>query len=318
MKSQPRYGLLVFLALTLTLTLNAAPRRRSAAHPTVPKQLTSWTVEVLTGGGIAPSIRTSITLRSSGAAALLDYRGDTLCSGSATTDELAQLAARVAEAKPEQWAASYARAENPNGCCDQIGTRVKLTRVFGGETITNETFWYDDHPPLPSDLTALHAAAFGEGSPRARLEPACRNEQALKTWLVEITSEGGAAYRYHRVALDSNRNVYIQPNNRTNSCRYTIDESEAQQLSELVRRANAAGWAASYARADNPNGCCDQILTKVRLIRGEAGSNGVADVTYTTQWYSDHPPLPADLEELHARLVSNLFARFGAQCGPLF
>jgi hypothetical protein len=300
------------------MTLNAAPRRRAVTHPAVPKQLTSWTVEVLTGGGIAPSMRTSITLRSSGAATLFDYRGDALCSGSATSDELAQLAARVADAKPEQWASSYARADNPNGCCDQIGTRVKLTRVFGDQTLTNETFWFDDHPPLPSDLTALHAAAFGEGSPRARIEPVCRNEQALKTWLIEITEEGGFGYRYHRVALDSNRNVYIQPNARASSCRYAIDENEAQQLSALVRSANAAGWASSYVRADNPNGCCDQILTKVRLIRGEVGPNGVADVTYTTRWYSDHPPLPGDLEELHTRLVRNLFDRFGAQCGPLF
>ncbi|HJQ35747.1 MAG TPA: hypothetical protein VKB93_01280 [Thermoanaerobaculia bacterium] len=284
----------------------------------MPKQLTSWTIEVLTGGGIAPSMRTSIALRSSGAATLLDYRGDALCSGSATAGELAALAARVAEARPDQWAASYARAENPNGCCDQIGTRVKLTRVFGDVTVTNETFWFDDHPPLPADLTALHAAAFGEGSPRARLEPACRNEQALKRWTIEITEEGGVAYRYHRVALDSGRNVYIQPNVRTNACRFTLDESEAEELSALVRSADAAGWAASYARADNPNGCCDQILTKVRLIRGELGPNGVADVTYTTQWFSDHPPLPSDLEELHARLVRDVFQRFGAQCGPLF
>jgi hypothetical protein len=32
---------------------------------------------------------------------------------------------------------------------------------------------------------------------------------------------------------------------------------------------------------------------------------------------SDHPPVPGDLESLHARLTS-LFQRFGPTCGPIF
>lgn len=308
---QLRTGLLALLALLFVVTADAAPRRRAVAHPLTRE----WVLEVTTAGGFAPSMRTSITLRSSGAATLFDFRGETLCSGAATAGELAQLAAKVEEAKPEQWAGSYLDPANPNGCCDQIKTTLKLTR---GDA-TYETSWFDDHPPLPADLVALHAAAYGERSPRARLEPACRNTQALQRWSIEITEDGGAAYRYHRVNLGSDKTLYVQPNVRDGACRYTIDAGEAQQLGELVQRADAAAWSASYARADNPNGCCDQIRTKVRVTRAEPGPDGAAvDVTYTTQWFSDHPPLPRDLEELYARLRGDLFDRFAAQCGPLF
>jgi len=44
--------------------------------------------------------------------------------------------------------------------------------------------------------------------------------------------------------------------------------------------------------------------------------------TYMTYWFSDHPPLPSDLENLFDRILGNgfnrssLFYRFGGPCRP--
>jgi hypothetical protein len=130
---------------------------------------------------------------------------------------------------------------------------------------------------------------------------------------VGLTNDGGAAYRHHRIEVDSFGNVAVQPNLRDPACRYTIDGSDTQSLGALVRNANAAAWAPSYVRPENPDGCCDQIHTTVRLTRNEAGHAA----TYVTHWYSDHPTLPADLEILGERLTP-LFQRFGPACGPIF
>ncbi|PYQ31733.1 MAG: hypothetical protein DMF56_01090 [Acidobacteria bacterium] len=312
------------LALVLvTVSSHAVTKRRAVAQPSAPKRLTSWRIEVTTSGGFAPAVRTSIALQSTGNATLLDFLGRPLCASSVTDSELASLATGVAQARPESWAPSYVSASNPTGCCDQIRTSVKLTRAFSDHTTaTNQSYWFDVHPELPADLNALYDTAFGAASTRSRIEPACLSDAALKTWSLDITEDGGAGYRYHRVSLDSSGNVFVQPNLRSGACRYAIAESEGRELSDAVLTANAAAWSSSYVRPENPNGCCDQIHTVVRMSRNERGPDGAAiPVTYTTEWYSDHPLLPADLEHLHERLLGNdssLFARFGAQCGPLF
>jgi hypothetical protein len=308
------------LALALvTLSAQAATKRRAVAQPSAPKRVTSWTIEVTTSGGFAPAVRTSIALQSTGNATLLDFLGRPLCNNTITESELATLATSVAQAHPESWAPSYVDASNPTGCCDQIRTNMKLTRAFSDRTTTsNESFWFDVHPELPADLSALYEVAFGAASTRSRIEPACLSDAALKAWSLDITEDGGAGYRYHRVSLDSSGNVFVQPNYRSGACRYAIDGSEAHQLSDAVLNANAAAWSSSYARPENPNGCCDQIHTVVRLSRNERGPDGAPlPVTYTTEWYSDHPLLPPDLEHLHGDAFS-LFTRFAAQCGPLF
>jgi len=157
--------------LLLAASATAAPHRRAVAAPpsSLPSAGASWTIEITTSGGIAPNLRTSIILRSSGAATLLNGLGQATCAGRMTVAEVARLGALVAEAQPERWAASYALPSNPNGCCDQIRTAVRLTRATG----VSETFWFDDHPPLPADLASLHEAAFGQDSPRRRLETSC-------------------------------------------------------------------------------------------------------------------------------------------------
>lgn len=314
---------LVLALVLVTVSAQAATKRRAVAQPASPKRLASWAIEVTTSGGFAPVVRTSISLLSTGNATLLDFLGRPLCNNTITDSELTALATSVAQSHPESWAPSYLDASNPTGCCDQIRTNVKLTRVFSDRTTTvNESFWFDVHPELPADLSALYEVAFGAASTRSRIEPACLSDAALKAWSVDITEDGGAVYRYHRVSLDSSGSVFVQPNQRSGACRYAIDSSEAHELSDAVLNANAAAWSSSYARPENPNGCCDQIHTVVRLSRNERGPDGAPmPVTYTTEWYSDHPMLPADLEQLHTRLIGNnssLFARFGAQCGPLF
>jgi len=316
-----RRWLVLALAL-VSLSAQAATKRRAVSQPSAPKRVTSWTIEVTTSGGFAPAVRTSIALQSAGNATLLDFLGRPLCANSITDSELASLATSVAQARPESWASSYVPASNPTGCCDQIRTNVKLMRTFSDRTTTtNESYWFDVHPELPADLSALYDVAFGAASTRSRIEPACLSDAALKAWSLDITEDGGAGYRYHRVSLDSSGNVFVQPNYRSGACRYAIADSEEHELSEAVLTANAAAWSSSYVRPENPNGCCDQIHTVVRMSRNERGPDGAPiPVTYTTEWYSDHPLLPADLEHLHRRLFGNesLFARLGAQCGPIF
>ena len=310
----------LFVLLLATSSL-AAPHRRAVAPPpsSLPNASASWTVEIITAGGIAPGARTSIVLRSSGAATLLNGLGRVTCAGRITAAEGKRLGDLVAEARPEAWAASYALPSNPSGCCDQIRTTVRLTR--GGQT--SETFWFDVHPPLPADLSSLYETAFGEDSPRRRLETSCAGDPTLNSWSIEAAEEGGFAYRYLRLTLDSSGEIVVQPNPWPASCRFTIDGAELQELADMVRGADAMAWAASYARAENPDGCCDQLLDTVRLTRREVGTNGMPlQVTYTTHWFSDHPPLPADLESLFNRIVGSgldrtaLFQRFGGLCRP--
>lgn len=299
------------LVLLVALSASGAPPRRAVGRPSAPKPLpkafASWVIDLNTSGGFAPAIRTSVTVRSTGRATLFDDRGNQTCEAPLESDELAQLNELVARSNPDAWAPSYVLPSNPTGCCDQIHTLVRLTgTTTNGEPFARETTWFDDHGPLPGDLAALHERVDGI---RGRLERECA-KKPLADWSIDVSEEGGVAYRFHRVTVDSSSDVAVQPNPRSSSCHYAIDGSETQQLAELVKNANPAAWAASYARADNPAGCCDQIHTTVRLTRGNA--------IYVTQWFSDHPELPADLVAIHAKAFAALFARFGPQCGPGF
>lgn len=310
--------------LFLTVSSLAAPRRRTVVMPppSLPNVAGTWLLEVTTSGGIAPSMRKSIVLRSSGGAYVLNHLGQPICNARMTASELQRIGDLVAATHPEKWAGSYVLPSNPEGCCDQIRTTLKLTRADqAGRPIAYETFWFDDHLALPIDLASLHDFAYGAAGPRARFEASCEDGE----WSVEITEEGGFAYRFQRIVADSSGVVVIQPNAKPATCRFGLDEDEVQRLGDLVRRTDAGAWSASYARAENPSGCCDMIHTAVRLTRTELGPNNAPQqATYTTHWYSDHPVLPADLAEVHARFFGNtldptaLFQRFGPRCGPTF
>jgi hypothetical protein len=269
-----------------------------------------------------------VVLDSAGQVTLLDYLGHPLCSGTIGREELDLLTALVAQAKPSGWSASYVLPGNPTGCCDQIRTDVRLTGTLEGKPASYQSYWFDDHPPLPSDLSTLSARLYAPDSTsvRSRYEAQCQSQPThTATWSLTMTQEGGFAYRYQRITVDSTGKVSVVPNPRTAACTYTLSAAETQQLAALVIGAHASSWAASYVRPENPNGCCDQIHTAVQLIRTENDMDGgTRQAAYSTDWYSDHNPLPSDLSALFDRLFTNgldpaaLFPRFAPQCGPQF
>jgi hypothetical protein len=321
-----------FLPLTallcLALSSFAAPPRRAVARPA--PRLVSWNVTIASSGGLAPGSRTGVVVDSSGTVTLLDSIGHPICSGALSRDELDQLTALIAQASPSAWAASYALPGNPDGCCDQTRTDVRLARTVEGQPAGSyQTYWFDDHMALPADLNALHARIYGPDSTslRSRYESQCLSQPqpTVTDWTLTMTEEGGFAYRYQRVTVDSKGSVSVVPNPRTAACSFTLSAAETQQLDALVTSARPASWAASYVRPENPSGCCDQIHTTAQLTRKEVDAAGHSrQAAYTTDWYSDHNPLPADLSSLFDRLFTNgleptaLFPRFAPQCGSVF
>jgi hypothetical protein len=307
------------LLVALVAVSALGQHRRSVTPPAVvlDRNIVSWTLDVRTSGGFAPtpSLRSGVIVRNTGDVTRLDYLGQSVCTGTTTSDELDRLNAALDQAHPETWASNYARPSNPTGCCDQIRTTVKLTRTSkDGQSLTYETYWFDDHDPLPADLTTL--AQLGLGLNAAQ----CTAITLTGDWSVSIVEDGGFAYRLHRLDANSNGAVSVQPNPHS-TCKRQIADSETRQLGDLVLRADAAAWAKSYADPANPTGCCDQVHTTITLTRTEAGS---IKRTYTTDWFSSHPPLPLDLVGIYARFFGNanepaaLFQRFASACGPLF
>jgi len=309
------------LSLSLTLILFAASahaagvHRRSVPHPVTPLHATieSWTVQVMTSGGAAPALRSGIVIQSTGTAIALSASGQAKCSGSLTAAESTQLGTLVSTAHPEWWAVSYVNPSNPNGCCDQIQTTLTLT--VNGE-VTYKTFWFDDHPALPSDLSAIYDLAFK--SIALRFNNGCTKATG---WTLDVLQEGGFGGNYHRVVADSSGNLTVQPNATAHECHYTLSDSDVAKLNDSVQNADGKLWAASYVRPENPTGCCDQFHSKVQLTRKELAANGtVNEVTYTSEWFSDHPPLPADLDGVYGKIfgVDGLFQRYGPLCGSQF
>lgn len=314
------------LLLLAALAVIAIPvigqgHRRSVAPPAVvlDRNIVSWTLDIRTSGGFAPSLRSGVIIRNTGDVTRLNYLGQSVCTGTTTSDELDRLNAALDSAHPETWASTYARPSNPTGCCDQIRTTVKLTRTSqAGQSLTYETYWFDDHDPLPADLETL--AQLGLGLSAAQ----CTASTLSGDWSVSIIEEGGFAYRFQRLDASSKGTVSVQPNYRSAACKHQLPESETQQLSDLVLRADAAAWASSYVDPANPTGCCDQIHTTITLERTEKTNGQSVKKTYSTQWFSSHQPLPLDLADIYTRFFGTgndpaaLFQRFASQCGPLF
>ncbi len=315
-----------FLPLTVFLFLAmsslAAPPRRAVARPARPNPpLASWSVAVSASGGLAPSVRTGIVVDSAGRVTLLDHLGQTICTDSIAGDDLGALSALVTQANPGRWLPSYALVTNSAPCCDQVHTTVRLTStVAGGQPATYETQWDDDHFPLPADLDGLYARVYGPDSLslRGRFESQCLGRPAPAGWSVTMIEEGGFAPRYQRVTVDSTGAVSVMVNPRAAACSFTLSASETQQFDALIASANPSSWAPTYVRVDNPAGCCDQIHTRLQLVRTETVSGGPPrQVFYSTDWYSDRGPLPSDLNELSERLFSypkSVYWSFAPQC----
>jgi hypothetical protein len=304
----------IALVLTLAVPLYAgAGHRRSVSPPLtpLPQTITSWTLEVTTSGGLAPALRTGIVIRSSGTAASLDHDGHVRCTGSLTQAESTQIATIIAAAHPESWVGSYVNPSNPNGCCDQI--RTALTLTVNSDTIY-KTVWFDDHLPLPPDLSAIYDFAFKVNGVRTRIETGCSSATA---WTLEMTEEGGFGGNYHHIVIDQSGSITVQPNARAVECHSMLSDAEVLKLNDAIQAADGKVWAASYVRPENPTGCCDQYHTKVRLTRTELATDGtLRPVTYTTEWYSDHLPLPADLLEIQGDVfgANGVFQRYGPRC----
>jgi len=303
----------ILLILSIASSAYAVGHRRSVVPPvaSLPAVINSWTLDVTTSGGLAPALRTGIVIRSTGTATSLDREGQAKCTGSLTQAELTQLAAFIATSHPESWAGSYVNPSNPNGCCDQIRTAVTLT--VNADT-TYKTFWFDDHLPLPADLSAIYDFAFKPAGVRTRIETGCGNATA---WTLDMTEEGGFGGNVHHIVIDHSGNLTVQPNARAVECHYTLSDAELLALNDAIESADGKVWAASYVRPENPTGCCDQYHTKVRLTRSELASNGtLKQVTYTTEWYSDHLPLPSDLAGIDKDVfgLEGVFQRYAPRC----
>ena len=79
--------------------------------------------------------------------------GNSSCSGELTTAERSELAAAVADAKPEFWKHDYTPASNPHGNADQI----RYTLELNGRSVT----WIDEsRASLPADLARINDLAW--------------------------------------------------------------------------------------------------------------------------------------------------------------
>jgi hypothetical protein len=145
----------------------------------------------------------------------------------------------------------------------------------------------------------------------ARVQPAV----AGGAWSIELTSSGGFDGRgYGGLTLTSDGTLVITLRDGKTSCRYALTADELRAVDELVTRADATNWVASYALASNPHGCCDMFQTNLKLVR--------ADGTFQTMWYQTVPPMPADLVALERRLAatddaSSLRSRYQPLCAPV-
>jgi hypothetical protein len=111
----------------------------------------AWRIDITTSGGFTGHGAGGLTVAADG-----KIRLQMGCELRLAPDDLKAVAALVGKAKPQDWKRSYARAENPSGCCDMIRTTVTMTR--GGSQWT--TTWFSDRGPLPADLDALVNAVW--------------------------------------------------------------------------------------------------------------------------------------------------------------
>ena len=111
-------------------------------------------------------------------------------------------------------------------------------------------------------------------------------------WRIEITTTGGFTGRgAGGLVITADGNLTPRPD-----CGARLTADDLKAIGELVRKAKPREWKPSYVTPMNPHGCCDMIKTTLTLTRG--GSR------WTSTWFDDHLPLPADL----AAVVTALWA----------
>ena len=126
------------------------------------------------------------------------------------------------------------------------------------------------------------ACAASNGTSEAAAEAA-----SMKPWRIALTSSGGFAGRgAGDYAIDSTGKLEITTTSGR-TCSDQLTEAELARFSDLVARARAGEWKASYAPSDR---CCDRIEYGLTLEQD--------GVTHTTEWIDQPDPMPADLNAL--------------------
>jgi hypothetical protein len=135
-------------------------------------------------------------------------------------------------------------------------------------------------------------------------------------WSIELTTSGGFDGRGSGGLTVTSRGesmgelTVVRRDGK--SCHFTITGSEKGTINQLLRSATPGKWVASYALASNPEGCCDQIRTTLKLSDGKT--------TYTTYWFNRSGPMPADLTAIARRLFgddpASLRSHYLPKCTP--
>lgn len=123
----------------------------------------TWEVRLTTIGGFTGGGIGGLLVRSDGVAELLRRNParegppqTPACQIRLSAAELADLGEAVRTARPGDWRERYVVPENPDGCCDMLGSHLSVERAESGRVERSATFWYDDAAPrLPQDLRSL-------------------------------------------------------------------------------------------------------------------------------------------------------------------
>lgn len=139
-------AMLSLRVISFAVVFSTACAASQSNRPATPWHVTMETSGGITGGGVG-----NLTIHSDRKLEVTTMARRS-CSFEATEEELATFTRLVADARPEQWEASYAPE---NECCDRIDWRLTIDEA--GKTAT--TRWIDDPgKPLPRDVEALGAA----------------------------------------------------------------------------------------------------------------------------------------------------------------
>jgi hypothetical protein len=150
---------LSLMMLMVSVVACAASSRTAPSEP--------WRFEVTSSGGITGRGAGSYSIASDGTIEVTSP-ANTACRFEATDEEKSRFRTLLANARPEQWKASYV-PENP--CCDRF--EYELTVVEAGKE--RKVKWIDDPLPMPADLAAITAAMVGpDPSLRATYGGQCR------------------------------------------------------------------------------------------------------------------------------------------------
>jgi hypothetical protein len=102
-------------------------------------------------------------------------------------------------------------------------------------------------------------------------------------WLLVVATEGGATGRgVGGIELRSSGDCWVTPPIGPR-CEAKVAPEQLQRIDLLVRTTKARYWKPRYARADNPKGCCDLLVTLLFLNTGQ----GDAEKRFATGWFED-------------------------------